>query len=376
MKYKNKSYISLAYDLVRDIISKEACYIDKYGVFPNKSMDCLRESGLLGILIPEEFGGLGGDILEFTKITEIISRGCSSTGTLYMFHNQVVQRILDFGTDNQKHILLPKMAKGLILGASSWSELLAGADKKNLKTTARLYNDQIILNGNKAYCTGAGEADIYTILVRSNEDKPNEQSFVIVEKDRNGITFGESWDGMGLRGTSTKEIFCKECIVPFKNLLGGLGKGKEIMKRNRQTAIHPGIVGLGICKSALDVARKLLIKKPNIWEYQNTRFVISNLVILTNSVEALIYRAADLANKNSPEAEFVVLEAKVISAEVAEKVTNEVLQLSGAKGYSQFSKISRLYRDAKAIGLMGPTTELCKEFIAGRWNIKGGDLLC
>ncbi|MCY0870659.1 MAG: acyl-CoA dehydrogenase family protein [Firmicutes bacterium] len=145
------------------------------------------------------------------------------------------------------------------------------------------------------------------------------------------------------------------------------------MDQNRGQAIHPGIIGLGIAKSALKVAKDYLSAKPQLWDYQHTRMVMSELIIQTHSLQLMIYNSADLADQYHIGAAQAVMEAKVLAAHVCVKVVDRVMQLCGAQGYVRGHRIERLYRDAKAIGIMGPKTELSNEYVASDWWTKDSD---
>ena len=369
----SSSYELIASKIALECLEPYSNQIDSEDVFAYACMQELARSGLLGTLVPSKYGGLGGSISDFTTVTEILAQSCASVAAVFLFHGQVIRRVEQFGSEEQKKYILPRLASGTWIGASSWSELTAGADKKGLKTVAKLSGDSLVLNGRKAFCTGAGEADIYTVLVRTGREAERELSFIIIYKTDTGVSFGDLWGGMGMRGSSTKEIVCEQCILPTERLLGEIGDGGKIMSHNRSQAIHSGIIGLGIAKAALRVAQEYLAHKPRLWEFQNTRMVLSELLIQTHALELMIFHAANLADKGNGNAAQASMEAKVMSANVCKTVVDSVMQLCGAQGYVRGQKIERLYRDAKAIGIMGPTTELSKEYIASDWwaNLSG-----
>lgn len=358
--------------LVHQAVAPHAADVDLAGRFPLEAMEQLAESGLMGLLIPAEYGGIGGSIRDFTRVTDRLAQGCVTAAAVYLFHNQVARRIVQFGTKEQKASFLPKLATGEWLAASSWTELTAGADKSGTKSVAEMVDADLVINGQKAFCTGAGMADLYTVLLRTGSAAGQELSFVVLFKEDEGVLFGSSWDGMGLRGSSTKEIVCRDVVVPKDRTLGGeFGTGSRMMGANRATAIHPGIMSLGLAKAAIAVLREHLESKPHLWEFQNTRMTLSDLLIKVHALELLVYRAAEMADLGSPLAAQATMEAKALGAMTGTAVADQVLQMCGALGYTRGHKIERLSRDAKAIGLMGPTTELCKEYMAADWR-KGG----
>ncbi|SFS45353.1 acyl-CoA dehydrogenase family protein [Marininema halotolerans] len=349
-----------------DLIRREAIISEKAGSYPEMSIQTLLRKGLMGVLIPKKWGGKGGNILEMTKIALVLAKDCPSLATIYMFHNQVVKRLLDFGTSEQKEKWLPLLANEWV-ASSSWSELKAGADKSELNTKAKWKEGKLVLDGSKAFCTGAGFSSLYTVLVRTGNNSGEELTFVLLCKDDNGVLFGADWDGLGLRSTSTREIICDNCLIYPDRILGGIGRGREMMEINRASAIHPGIIGLGIAQNALDILREEIKNKPKIWGFQNTRFILADFYARIQGLELLILEAANLADQRNPRASLLTMQSKLWAAQLCKEVTNEVLQLCGAQGYVRGHKIEKLVRDAMAIGIMGPTTELCKEFIASSW---------
>lgn len=368
------SYEQLARELVDRVLAPQAFDTDVNGEYPADGIQALAKSGLMGVLIPQEYGGLGGTLRDFTRVTEILAQGCVSTAALYLFHGQVARRVVDFGTLQQKRDLLPNLASGEWLGASSWSELTAGSNKSGTRSNAAEDGEMLMINGHKTYCTGAGEAGLYTVLLRTGEEQGRELSFVLLYGSDEGMDFGHAWDGMGLRGSSTKEIICRDVLVPRDRVLGGeFGRGNEMMAVNRGTAIHPGILSLGIAKAAIEALKEQLQVKPHLWDYQNIRMNTSELLIKVHALELLIYRAAELADLGDERSTQLTMEAKVLGAQTGVLVTDIVMQMCGAAAYTRGHKMERLYRDAKAMGLMGPTTELSKEFIANDWWKKGAE---
>ncbi|MGG3624413.1 acyl-CoA dehydrogenase family protein [Bacillus gobiensis] len=357
-------------DKIIPLLEESGNQADQECIFPDKLLKVLKEIGLLSLLIPRKYGGRGGRTTDVIHLIEKVSAYCATTGTILMFHYQVVKRILQFGSVKQKEKYLPMLAKGK-LGASAWTEPNSGANKHGLAANLKRSQNGYVINGQKSFCTSAGKADIYTVLVKSEETHHEmsdtfglgNQSFVILELTDKGISFGETWNGMGMKGTSTSEIILENCYIPTDRIIGEHGDGTAIMKANRNSAIHPGIIGLGLSSKAFQVALTYA-KKRNLTNHQVIRFYLSDMKTHLEATKLIVYKAGEYADNGTPkEAELYTMMSKVLVANNSIHITNMALQILGGKGYLQEYIVERLYRDARALALMGPTSELCKEII-------------
>ncbi|EJP85273.1 acyl-CoA dehydrogenase family protein [Bacillus cereus] len=368
-----KEFIDEQITLLSDLLQESSRSCDQQYMFPEQLIHEMQERGLFNILIPTEYGGKGGTVTDTVYAIEKIAQYCSSTAIIMMFHYQVVKRIMEFGDKSQKRKYLEKLS-GSSLGASAWTEPNSGANKHGLSAVLR--NDDTtgyILEGRKSFCTGAGKADIYTVLVKTDFDDNrsvesesfglSNQSFVIIESGDIGIEFGDKWSGMGMRGTETGELSFSNCKIPQNRLLGGIGEGVNIMRANRSSALHPGIAALGISKKALEISLNY-VKERELIKFQAVRFYLAEMKTKLSAMELMIYQSAKFADEDLNDmSAYYTMQSKVITAESAISITNSALQVLGSKGYINEFLIEKLYRDARAISLMGPTTELCKEMI-------------
>jgi butyryl-CoA dehydrogenase len=370
-----KTRIDNELDRINPLLEESGKQADLEAAFPEKLIDSLKNVGLLSLLIPTEYEGLGGTTTDVIYLINKVSADCATTGTILMFHYQVVKRIIDYGTREQKGRYLKMLANGM-LGASAWTEPNSGANKHGLSANLKRSKQGYMLNGQKSFCTGAGKADIYTVLVKSegacrhDEDTfgLGNQAFVIIELTDEGIRFGDPWNGLGMKGTSTGEIILENCHIFEERIIGKLGEGTKIMKANRNSAIHPGIIGLGISSKALQVALKYANER-NLTNHQAIRFYLTDIRTNLEATRLLIYKAGEYADNGlHVEAGFYTMMAKNLAANNSIHITNTALQILGGKGYLQEFIVERLYRDARAIALMGPTSELCKEIIFKELN--------
>lgn len=369
----SNTWVGLAADIARQTLAPQAAHVDRTGAFPREGVKALAASGLLGLMVPRAYGGQGEGPATCARVLEELAAGCASTAAIYLFHSQVVRRLLDVATPAQQERCLPGLAAGK-LGASSWTEPGSGADKHGLATTAVRSLGGFAVSGRKSFCTGAGEAAIYTVLVRmpgagNREGEAfgrGDQAFVILHGGMPGLSFGGHWDGMGLRGTATGELICERCRVPADQLLGAEGDGPRIMALNRRSGLHPGLIGLGIARAALDAASQY-VGHHGHGQHQAVRFMLAEADMRLAAARALAYEAADLAQAGAPEAGAASLRAKVVASEAAVAVTDLAVQLFGGRGYLREYPAERHYRDARALALMGPTSELCREML-GRYR--------
>lgn len=369
-----QQWVAVAREVASHHLSPHAAAVDATRQFPSAGVQALMDSGLLGLMVPREFGGLGEGILTCVQVLEELAAGCASTAAIYLFHSQVVRRMLDVGTENQKQRYLPLLAASS-LGASSWTEPGAGADKSGLSTTARRCTDGYRITGRKTLCTGAGHASLYTVLVRipPTQNGPaapdavkSDQTFLLIPKTTPGLSFGEEWDGMGLRGTATGELICDDCFVPAEDRIGPEGSGPWLMALNRRSALHPGVIGLGIGRTALHHAVQSA-REGGLGRHQALRFMVADAEMRLSAARALVYEAATLADQGAPTAGAASLRAKVVAAEAAVAVADTALQLFGGRGYRREVGAERHYRDARALSLMGPTSELCRDMLGQYW---------
>jgi alkylation response protein AidB-like acyl-CoA dehydrogenase len=249
-------------DMVRKLAQNEiaprAAEIDRERRFPRENIKKMAELGLMGVPIPEEYGGAGCDFLSYIITIEEISRACASTGVILAVHSSLgTLSILYFGTEEQKQKYVPKLAAGEYLGAFALTEPNAGSDPSNLSTTARLEGDYYIVNGNKIFITSGGEADVYVTFVRTGQEKGHKGiTCLLVDRDTPGFSIGKTEDKMGLHGDVTTELIFDNARVPRENLLGAENEGfKVAMALLDGGRIGIGAQGLGIAQAAFDVAK-------------------------------------------------------------------------------------------------------------------------
>jgi alkylation response protein AidB-like acyl-CoA dehydrogenase len=335
-----------------------------------RAVAALRASGLLGAAIPVVYGGAGGDAAHANRIVERVATVNPSIAIILFQHFAVSARIDEWGSPEQKAALLPAFAAGRILAASAWSETGAGAAKKKLATTGtRLDFDRWLLQGAKSFTTGAGVADIYLILAQTSaaQDDPASsygsagQSFFLVRKDNPGLIPDLSLDLVGMRGSATGFISLRDCQVADTDRLGPLGEAPKIIAGVRETGATLGSVSVGIAEAAFTIglanARKLAPEAA-----QALRHRLVKAASLVEAARALVSAAGQGSSG------VITLQSKVYASTVAEQVCMDVARMLGSVGYIVAHQLNRLAADARAIALMGPTNELCRELVAQTWQ--------
>ena len=361
-------------DMVHEFAEKEikpnARKYDESGEFPWDNIRKMAQLGLMGMLIPREYGGAGTDTISYVIALEEISRACASTGITMAAHNSLgTMHIYMAGTEEQRQKYVPKLAKGEYIGAWGLTEPEAGSDAGSLKTKATLKNGEWILNGTKLFITNAHEADVITVMAVTDPDKGIKGiSAFIVEKNTPGLVMGRKEDKMGLRASVTSQFFLEDCRVPKENLLGERGNGFiSAMKILDAGRIGIGAMAVGIAQAAYEEAlnyaktREQFGKK--ISQFQIIQNKLVNMATRIEAARLLVYRAAflrDNGEKHKKEASM----AKLYASETATWVTTEAIQIFGGYGYIKEYSVERFFRDAKLCEIGEGTSEVQRLVIA------------
>lgn len=360
----------------RDFAQKEleprAKEFEEQHAVPPEILKQLGALGYLGLMVPEEYGGVGADTLSYAIVMEELSRACASTSTVVSVQNSLVEfPIAEFGTEEQKRKYLPKLATGEWIGAFGLTEPESGSDAAGMKTTAVRYGDHYVLNGTKRFITNAAFAQVFVVFALTNPEAGNKGvSGFIVERDTPGFTVGEEEDKMGIRATSTCELFFEDCRVPAGNLLGEENRGFKIA----MLTLDAGRIGIaaqavGIAQAALDESLKyaqerVAFGKP-LAAFQAIQFQLAEMKTKVEAARLLTYQAAWKKDAG----EDYVLEAslaKLYAAEIASEVADAAVQIHGGYGYIRDYKVERLYRDARITRIYEGTSEIQKLIIARR----------
>ena len=380
MDFKLNDEQELLRDTIREFTEGEiapiAAELDEQERFPVELIPMLGEIGVMGIPIPEEYGGVGMGNFEYAMAIEEISKACASTGVTVSAHTSLFcWPIQAFGTEEQKQKYLPGLATGEKLGAFGLTEPNAGTDAAMQATTAVDQGDHYLLNGSKIFITNGYYADVYVVFAMTDKSAGNRGiSAFILEKGMEGFTFGSKERKMGIRGSATYELVFDNVKVPKENLLGQEGKGFKIA----MATLDGGRIGiaaqaLGIAQGAIDAASAYVKERVQfgrtISSFQNTQFKLAEMQTRVDAARYLVYRAAcmkDAGENYSAEAAM----AKLFASEAARDVTCQAVQLYGGYGFTREYPVERMMRDAKITELYEGTSEVQKMVIAARMGIK------
>jgi butyryl-CoA dehydrogenase len=353
------------------VLAPVAPDIDKSGDFPWDNIKKMAELGLLGIIVPEEYGGAGFDYISLAIAIEEISRTCASTGVIVAVNNSLVTYpIMQFGNEEQKKKYLPLLCSGEKLGAFGLTEPNAGSDVASMECTARLDGDNYMLNGTKRFITNAGEAGIFVVFAYTNRElKHKGVSAFIVERDTPGFSLGKHEDLMGIRATANCELIFEDVKVPEENLLGKEGEGFKICMNTLDVSrIDIGAQAVGIAQSALDEAVKYskerkAFGKP-ICNFEMIQSMLAEMATEIQAARMLVYYAGYCKNKGMARFSSESAMAKYYAARIAVDVARKAVQIHGGYGYTKDYPIERIYRDAKILELYEGTSEIQKIVIA------------
>ena len=360
--------------LIREFAEKEvkpiAAEIDENHRFPRETVVKMAKQDMMGIPIPKEYGGAGGDAISYAMVVEELSRVCATTGCILATHISLgVHPIFQFGTPAQKEKYLPLLCSGKYLGAFGLTEPNAGTDASAQQTVAILDGDNYIINGSKVFITNGGEADVYIIFAMTDKSKGLKGiSAFIVEKDFEGFKIGKKERKLGIHGSSTTELIFENCIVPKENLLGQIGKGFGIAMQT----LDGGRIGiaaqaLGIAQGALDEATKYIKERKQfgkkIADFQGIQWILADMELQVQAARLLVYNAADKKQNKLPFSKEAAM-AKLFASETAMKVTTLAVQLHGGYGYTSDYPVERMMRDAKITEIYEGTSQVQRMVIA------------
>jgi butyryl-CoA dehydrogenase len=345
--------------------------IDKSGDFPWPNLKKMAQLGLLGVIVPEQYGGSGFDFVSLAIAIEEISRVCASTGVIVAVNNTLTTYpILQFGNEEQKKKYLPPLCSGEKIGAFGITEPNAGSDVVAIESTARLEGDHYVLNGTKRFITNGGEAGIFVVFAYTNKElKHKGISAFVVERDTPGFSLGKHEDLMGIRATANCELIFEDAKIPKENLLGKEGDGFKICMNTLDVSrIDIGAQAVGIAQAALDEAVKYSKERKAfgqpICNFQMIQSMFAEMATEIQAARLLVYYAGYCKDKGMQRFSKESAMAKYYAANMAVDVARKSVQIHGGYGYTKDYVIERLYRDAKILELYEGTSEIQKIVIA------------
>ncbi len=374
---ENQTLIAeMARDFAEKHIRPDLMKWDESQEFPVHIFKQLGELGMMGVLVPTEYGGSGFGYHEYITVITEIAKVCGSIGLSVAAHNSLCTgHILAFGNEEQKKKFLPKLATAEHIGAWGLTEHNTGSDAGGMNTTAVEDGDHYILNGAKNFITHAVSGDVAVVIVRTGEKGDSHgMSAFIVEKGTPGFTSGKKEDKLGMRASETAELIFSDCRVSKKNLLGKIGEGfPQSMKVLDGGRISIAALSLGIAKGAFLAAKKYAKERHQfgqaISNFQAIAFKLADMATDIEASELLTHQAADMKNKGQKMTKESAI-AKYKASEVCVAVANEAVQIFGGYGYTKEFPVEKFYRDSKLCTIGEGTSEIQK-LVISRDILKG-----
>ncbi len=344
--------------------------LDEHNKFPTEIMKAIAQADLLGLYIPEGYGGLGRGSLDFYIAIEELSKACLGVSTTYAANALGTYPLLLFGTDEQKKTYLPDIASGKKYVAFGLTEANAGSDASGIQTTAKLDGSEYVLNGTKQWITNGGEADVYTVIAITDRTKgPRGASAFVVEKGTPGFTFGKKENKMGIRASSTTELIFNNCRIPKENLIAKQGMGFIVaMKTLDSSRAGVGSQGVGVAQGAIDEALKfargrIQFGQP-VTSFQAVQHMLADMQTLTEAARSLVYNVARMIDGGAKDFSRASAMAKLFATDVAMKVTTDAVQVMGGSGYMKEYPVEKMMRDAKILQIYEGTNQVQRNVIA------------
>ena len=358
--------------MVREFAEKElaphAAEVDAQGQFPWDAIHKMGELGLLGLNVPEAYGGAGADMVSYALAIEEIARACGSTALTVAAHALCTTPLALFGNEEQKRKYLVPLAQGK-LGAFGLTEPGAGSDAASIKTTAVRDGDWWVLNGSKIFITNGGLADVLIIVAVTDKSKGTRGiSAFIVEKGTPGFTPGREEEKMGLRGSLTSQLFLENCRVPAANLLGNEGDGfKYALATLDSGRIGIGAMSVGLAQAALEASLRYAKERVQfgqpIANFQAIQWMLADMGTQIEAARLLVLRAAVLKDKGQRFTKEAAM-AKLFASEMAERACHKAIQIHGGYGYVREYAVERFYRDVRLCEIGEGTSEVQRLVIA------------
>lgn len=364
-------------EFVAGEIAPRAKEYDEHARFPREQLKGLAELGLLGMIIPEEWGGAGLDTVAYALALEEIAKADASVCVIVGVTNSVCcYPVLSFGTEEQKRKYLMPLAKGEMLGAFCLSEPQAGSDATNLRTRAVRDGDAYVINGTKSWVTSGGEAQVYIVMtVTDREAGKNGVTTFIVEGDTPGLSVSAIEHKMGQRASQTAEMSFEDVRVPVENVLGGEGNGLKVAFNSLDNGrIGIGALATGIAQGAFDESLKYAKERQAfgqaIAEFQAIQFKLANMATEIEAARLLTLQAAAMKDAGHKRTGYYAAMAKLFASETANRVCADAVQINGGNGYSRDYPVERMYRDARVTTIYEGTSEI-QRIVISRGILKG-----
>ncbi|MCS7199267.1 MAG: acyl-CoA dehydrogenase family protein [Caldimicrobium sp.] len=367
---REKILIDLVKKIGEEYIQPRALEWDEREAYDPLPIKALADADLFGLIVPEEYGGLGWGVKEMCLAVEWLSYFCAGVSTTYAASFLGAYPIILFGNKAQKERYLPLIAKGRYLCAFALTEPQAGSDAFAIKTSAKLQGDYYVLNGVKQWITNGGIADIYIVIALTDPTKGSRgASAFIVEKDDPGFVVGKKEKKLGLRASLTTDLIFNDCKVPKDRLIGKEGTGFLVALKTLDYArCGAGAQALGIAQAALEISlrhakRRIQFGQP-VYNFQAVSHTFAEMIMRLESARALVYQVASSIDSGAKDFSGASAMAKCYATDQAMWITERAIQMMGGYGYMRDYPVQKLFRDAKCLQIYEGTNEIQKNIIA------------
>lgn len=345
---------------------------DEEGIFPWDIVEVMKQSDFFAILIPEEYDGISGKVMDLAVVTEELCAVDAGIALAFGATGLGMYPILISGSEEQKQKYLPIIASGEQLCAFALTEANAGSDAGGIETTARKEGDHYVLNGTKQWITNGGEAGIYTVFAMTDKTKgARGASCFIVEKGTPGFSFGKKENKMGIRASATRELIFEDCVVPAENLVGREGSGfLTAMKVFDKSRPMVGAQAVGIARGALEIAVKYSKERHQfgkpISSFQGVQYMLADMATQVEAARALVFQTARMVDAGAKNYSKESAMCKYFASDVAMKVTTDAVQVLGGYGYMKEYPVEKMMRDAKILQIYEGTNQIQRGIVAAQ----------
>ena len=366
---EQKAIQDMAYDFAMSEMAPHASKWDAERIFPTDVLRELAALGFAGVYVGEEHGGSGLSRLEAALVFEALSAGCTSTAAYLTIHNMASWMIDSFGNDSQRAKYLPPLMRMDMMASYCLTEPDSGSDAAAIRSRAVREGDHYVLNGGKAFISGAGQSDLYVVMVRTGDDGAGGVSCFLIEKDTPGLSFGANERKMGWNNQPTAQVIFEDCCVPVENLLGNEGEGfKFAMKGLDGGRLNIAACSLGTAQRAFDKALAYAGEREQfgskISDFQAIQFKLADMATDLQAARLMLYDAARALDANDPDRTKRSAMAKRFVTDTGFNVANEALQIHGGYGYLQDYEVERMVRDLRVHQILEGTNEIMRVIIA------------
>jgi len=363
---------SMVRDLARTEFAPRAMERDKTKEFPSDNLAKLGELGLMGMMIPPEYGGSGADSVSYVLALAEVAYACASTAVVMSVHNSIVcESILRHGTEDQKEKYLKRLASGEMIGAFALTEPNAGSDPARQTSKAVFDGDSYVLNGTKRFTTTGKNAGIIIVTAKTDEQARHKGiSAFLIEQGTPGLTVGPLEDKMGLRASDTADLILEDCRIPADNRLGNEGDGFLIA----MTGLDGGRIGIaaqsvGVATAAFDAAVQYSREREqfgqSISKFQGLRWMIADMATEIEAARLMMLSAAEMKD-NKENYTLQASMAKLFASEMVNRITAKAVQIHGGYGFTKEYPVERFYRDARVFTIYEGTSEIQRVVISNQ----------